>query len=164
MPLICISEEANNMSFREILIRLQGLPQGCWCKQQSSWYSRSIWHTSCIQLTRLTSRSCCGCSRLTHWGRHKMAAIVQPTLSNPFLCITIVAFRLLISLKFVLNGPISNTPSLVKIRASLCSYLNQWSPSVQANIYASPSFDELLETSLNLMLWVWDPTCRHTAI
>ena len=50
---------------------------------------------------------------LTHWGRDKMAAISQTTLSNAFSWMKI--FSIKISLKFVPKGPINNIPTLVQI-------------------------------------------------
>ena len=48
-------------------------------------------------------------SRISHWGRHKMAAIFQTTFAN--------AFSIKISLKFVSKCPISNIPALVQMMA-----------------------------------------------
>ena len=49
---------------------------------------------------------------LTHWGRDKMAAFSQTTLSNAFFNVNIR-----ISLKFVPKGLINNIPALVLIMA-----------------------------------------------
>ena len=56
---------------------------------------------------------------LTHWGRDKMAAVSQTTLSNAFSWMKMLEFRISIkiSLKFVPKGPINNIPSLVQIMA-----------------------------------------------
>ena len=52
---------------------------------------------------------------LTHWGRDKMATILQTTLSNAFPWISIK-----ILLKFVSKGSIINIPALVQIMAWHC--------------------------------------------
>ena len=55
---------------------------------------------------------------LTHWGRDKMAAVSQTTLSNAFSFLNEnVRISIKISLKFVPKGPINNNPSLVQIMA-----------------------------------------------
>ena len=46
---------------------------------------------------------------LIHWGRDKMAAISQTTLSNAFLCNENVRISIQISLKFVSKGQIINS-------------------------------------------------------
>ena len=50
---------------------------------------------------------------LTHWGRDKMAAVSQTTLSNAFFMNENVRISIKISLKFVPKGPINNNPALV---------------------------------------------------
>ena len=50
---------------------------------------------------------------LTHWGRDKIAAIFQSTVSNGFSWMKMYEFRL----KFVPKGPINNIPALVQIMA-----------------------------------------------
>ena len=57
------------------------------------------------------------CGTLTHWGRDKMAAISQTTLSNAFSSMKMLRVSIEISLKFVPNGPINNITALVKIMA-----------------------------------------------
>ena len=52
-------------------------------------------------------------SILTHWGRDKMDAISQTTLSNTFLRMKMLELWL----KFVPEGPINNIPALVQIMA-----------------------------------------------
>ena len=52
---------------------------------------------------------------LTHWGRDKMAAVSQTTLSNAFSLIKFVSIK--ISLKFVPKGRINNNSALVQIMA-----------------------------------------------
>ena len=52
----------------------------------------------------------------THWGRDKMDAVSQTTLSNIFLKEN-VRISIKISLKFVPKGPINNNPALVQIMA-----------------------------------------------
>ena len=55
---------------------------------------------------------------LTHWGRDKMDAISQTTLSNAFLWMNEnVRISINISLKFVPKGLINNIPALVQIMA-----------------------------------------------
>ena len=54
---------------------------------------------------------------LTHWGRDKMAAILQTTLSNTFFFNENVLISAKISLKFVPTDPINNIPALVQIMA-----------------------------------------------
>ena len=54
-------------------------------------------------------------SELTHWGRDKMAAISQTTLSKPFSWMKMFEFRL--KLKLVPKGPLDNIPALVQIMA-----------------------------------------------
>ena len=55
---------------------------------------------------------------LTHWGRDKMDAISQTTLSNAFSFMNENVWILIkISLKFVPQGPINNFPALVQIMA-----------------------------------------------
>ena len=54
---------------------------------------------------------------LTHWGRDKMAAVSQTTLSNAFFLNENVRRLIKISLKFVPKGPINNNPALVEIMA-----------------------------------------------
>ena len=51
---------------------------------------------------------------LTHWGRDKMAAVSQTTLSNAFFWNENVRISIKISLKFVPKGPINNIPALVQ--------------------------------------------------
>ena len=51
-------------------------------------------------------------SVLTHWGRDKMAAVSQTTLSNAFSWMKMLEFRL----RFP-KGPINNIPALVQIMA-----------------------------------------------
>ena len=55
------------------------------------------------------------CCSLTHWGRDKMAAISQTTLSIAFSWMKILEFRL--NFQFVPKGPINNIPALVQIMA-----------------------------------------------
>ena len=56
------------------------------------------------------------CILLTHWGRDKMAAVFQTTLSTVFSWKKINVILLIkISLKFVPKGPINNIPTLVQI-------------------------------------------------
>ena len=71
-----------------------------------------------------TSRSthCYGCTirtswLSTHWGRDKMAAISQTTLSNAFFVNENARISIEISLKLVPKGPINNIPALVQIMA-----------------------------------------------
>ena len=57
--------------------------------------------------------------KLIHWGRDKMAAILQTTVSNAFLewkCMNLIK----VSLKFVLKGPINNISIMVQIMAWTC--------------------------------------------
>ena len=54
---------------------------------------------------------------LTHWGRDKMAAISQTTLSIAFFVNENVRILIIFSLKFVPRGSINNTPALVQIMA-----------------------------------------------
>ena len=54
---------------------------------------------------------------LTHWGRNKMDAILQTTLSNTFSLNENVRISIKISLKFIPKGPINNIPGLVQIMA-----------------------------------------------
>ena len=54
---------------------------------------------------------------LTHWGRDKMDAISQTTLSNAFFVNENVRIFIEISLKFVPKGPVNNIPALVQIMA-----------------------------------------------
>ena len=54
---------------------------------------------------------------LTHWGKDKMAAISQITLSNAFSQMKMLGFWLKFLLKFVPKVPISNIPALVQIMA-----------------------------------------------
>ena len=51
---------------------------------------------------------------LTHWSRHKMAAIFQTTFSNSFSWMKI---WISVLLKFIPKGPINNIPALVQIMA-----------------------------------------------
>ena len=51
---------------------------------------------------------------LTHWGRDKMAAVSQTTLSIAFSWMKMFEFK---SLKFVPEGPINFIPALVQIMA-----------------------------------------------
>ena len=62
----------------------------------------------------ITSQSLNG---LTHWGRHKMAAISQTTLSNAFFFNESCCVLLKISWKYVRKDPIVNNPALVQIMA-----------------------------------------------
>ena len=52
--------------------------------------------------------------RLTHLGRHKMAAIFQTAFSNTFSWMKMYEFWLKISPNFVPKGPINNIPALVQ--------------------------------------------------
>ena len=54
---------------------------------------------------------------LTYWGRDKMTAIFQTTVSNAFSCMKIYWFWLKISLNFIPKGPINDIPALVQIMA-----------------------------------------------
>ena len=54
---------------------------------------------------------------LTHWGRDKMAAIIQTTFSSAFSWIKMYEFRLRFHWIFVPKGSINNIPSLVQIMA-----------------------------------------------
>ena len=54
--------------------------------------------------------------RLTHWGRDKMAAVLQTTLSNAFSWMKMLEFRLGFHW-FVPKGPINNNLALVQITA-----------------------------------------------
>ena len=54
---------------------------------------------------------------LTHWGRDKMAAMSQTTLSNAFCLNENVEILIKVSLKLVNKGPIKNIPALVQIMA-----------------------------------------------
>ena len=54
---------------------------------------------------------------LTHWGRDKMAAFSQTTLSNAFSWMKILEFRLKIHWSFVPKRLINNIPALVLIMA-----------------------------------------------
>ena len=56
-------------------------------------------------------------TNLTHWGRDKMAAISQTTLSNDFFRMKNVWIFIKISMKFVPKAPINNITSLVQIMA-----------------------------------------------
>ena len=55
-----------------------------------------------------------GISQVPHWGRDKMAAISQTTLSNAFSWMKMILL-LPISLKFVPKGPINIIPALIEI-------------------------------------------------
>ena len=74
--------------------------------------------------TLVQSSFCCS---LTHWGRDKMAAISQTTLSNAFFLNENVRISIKISLKFVPKGPINNNPALVQIMAR-CRCRIKYSP------------------------------------
>ena len=54
-------------------------------------------------------------SKLTHWGRDKMAASFMTTFSNAFSWLKNVIISITISLKFVPKGSINNIPTLVQI-------------------------------------------------
>ena len=54
---------------------------------------------------------------LTHWGRDKMAAISQATLSKHIFLNENVTISIKISLKFIPKGPFNNNPALVQIMA-----------------------------------------------
>ena len=54
---------------------------------------------------------------LTHWGRDKMAAISQTTLSIAIFVNENVRISIEFSVKFVPKGPINNIPALVQIIA-----------------------------------------------
>ena len=56
-------------------------------------------------------------SKLTHWGRDKMAAVSQTTLSNAFFLNENIRISIKISLKFLPKGPINNNSALVQIMA-----------------------------------------------
>ena len=82
----------------------------------------------------------------THWGRDKMAAISQTTLSNAFSWIKMFEISIKISLKFVPKGPINNIPALFRrwlgsVQAA-SHYLNQWW-LVYRRIYASLGLNQL---------------------
>ena len=53
----------------------------------------------------------------THWGRDKMATILQITFSDAFSSIEMCGCRRKNSLKYVSEGPIYNNPDLVQIMA-----------------------------------------------
>ena len=62
---------------------------------------------------------CLGLNVLTHWGRGKISAVSQTTLSNEeytFLNENVI-ISIKISLKFVPKGPINNIPALVQMMA-----------------------------------------------
>ena len=70
-----------------------------------------------VQFSELDDISQTGQSRLTLWGRDKMAAISQTTFSNAYSWKKNVWISIKISLEFVLRFPISTIPALVQIMA-----------------------------------------------
>ena len=72
------------------------------------------WHGHLIKPHKAAIRTHRG---LTHWGRDKMAAISQTTLSNSFSWMKMFENAPKISLTFVPKGPINNIPALVQIMA-----------------------------------------------
>ena len=107
---------------------------------------------------------------LTHWGRDKMAAFSQTTLSNAFSWMKILEFRLKIHW-FIPKGLINNIPALVLIMAwrrpgdkplsepmlvrsltHICVTRPQW-VNVNIGIYESIIFNEKLNTENNWNLF-----------
>ena len=59
----------------------------------------------------------CYTSALTHWGRDKMDAISQTTVSSAFSYMKMYELRLKFQWRLFLKGPINNIPALVQIMA-----------------------------------------------
>ena len=75
-----------------------------------------------IPWTNVYPDLCChmvslGHNELTHWGREKVAAVSQTTLSKRISLNEIVRISIKVSLKFVPKGPFNNNPALVQIMA-----------------------------------------------
>ena len=101
-------------------------------KEVIPWVSWASWgHEQLYQFCHRFTSTCVGLSNgcatditqhgprgnLTHWGRDKMAAVSQTTLSNAFFFNGNARISIKISLKFVPKVPINNIPVLVQIMA-----------------------------------------------
>ena len=126
---------------------------------------------------------------LTHWGRDKVAAIFQKTLSKCIFFSKNVLILLRISLRFVPNGPINNIPALFQIiawrrpgdkplskpmvvglLAHICDTRSQW---VKAYFIASVTYDLItcrFQQRYMCLQWSWgfkiiqdisNTTCSH---
>ena len=82
-----------------------------------SWSALIITGISHVQSGFSSHQQLCLFHSLTHWGRDKMAAISQKTLSIAFFVNENVRISIEFSLKFVPKGPINNIPALVQIMA-----------------------------------------------
>ena len=87
----------------------------------------------------------CGCSAqhshaglLTHWGRDKVAAILQTTFANAFSWLKCTNFAIKFDWSLFLKDRIDNIPALVQIMAwrhqATSHYLNQRWPSQLTHI------------------------------
>ena len=88
-----------------------------WCRQAASHYLRQCWLRSMSQSMSPSWEKLWAGYCLTHWGRDKMAVILQTTL---FKCIFLnendrIAIKM--SLTIVPKGPINNIPASVQIMA-----------------------------------------------
>ena len=109
---------------------------------------------------------------LTHWGRDKMAAFSQTTLSNAFSRMEILEFSTKNSLKFVPKDLINNIPALVLIMAwrrpgdkplaepmlvrsltHICATRPQWVKSSLEFVVKGPINN--IPTLVQIMAWRW---------
>ena len=72
---------------------------------------------SSFQVNAFKKSFCSSLNGLTHWGRGKMAAVSQTTLSNAFSWMKMYEFRLRFHWILFPGGPINNIPALVQIMA-----------------------------------------------
>ena len=91
---------------------------------------------------------------LTHWGGHKMAAILQTTFSNPFHCTNTrpkhFCILIIIFMKFVPKGQIYNQVSLSQIK-DLCHTGNK-------------PLSEPMMTCSQMIICVTQPQCIITQV
>ena len=113
------------------------LARGPWVALRHVWQRNLVWSTR--RRVHAVLDHCAWWSHplLTHWGRNKMAAISQTTLSKAPSWIKICKLSIKIPLKFVPKGPINNIPAW----SAPCHYLNQWCSDYRRT-YASSGLNE----------------------
>ena len=85
--------------------------------------------------------------KLTHWGRHKMAAVLQTTLSNAFSWMKMLEFRLRFHWSLFLRVQLTIIQHWIRwwlgADQATSHYLNQWWLDYR-RIYASLGLNELI--------------------
>ena len=92
-----------------------------WMENVLLWAERKLWQvggwTQDCSIHIIAKLQLMQSLNLSHWGRDKMATILQTMFSNAFSWNKNVWILLKISLKFAPKGQINNIPSLVQIMA-----------------------------------------------